>query len=275
MKRLRISIIFGNEPNFNKAACKYFILYLNKLQSTYEFSFPDILKFPFEENKYCEYDTANSILNDFALKNGIITDHLIAITTNKFSNNYFFNNEEKNSVITTYVWDKYFSPPSLFEYLLHSIYCCLIYSQKTLPNTVLSKKAQMINIGSHKDTRGCVADFTRNKSDDRIDIILGYICDEHKKEIKKFYGKNYLIETTNILERKWIGNINDKDSVAYNLKHIFKFDINKDSGFNKTNLEKICEKFYEMPYELASEILKLVITVLLTYLLLKLGLATK
>lgn len=275
MRRLRISIIFGNEPNFDKDAFKYFILYLNKLQSTYEFSFPDISTFPFEEKKVCIFSTANSTLNDFASKKGVLSDHVIGIITNNFDNNYFFNADGKSSVITTDVWDKYFSPPSLFEYLLHCVYCCLIYSQKTLPNTEISEKAQMLNIGSHKDTRGCVADFTRDKYNDRIDITLGYICDEHKEEIMELYGENYLTEATNILERKWIGNIDDKDSVAYNLKHIFKFDINKDSGFNKTKAEKIFEKFYEMPYELASEILKLVITVLLTYLLLKLGLPAK
>lgn len=275
MRRLRISIIFGNMPNFDENAFKYFILYLNKLQSTYEFSFPDISSFPFEENKVCEFSTANSILNDFASINGVKSDYLVGIITNNFDNNYFFNAESKSSVITTDVWNKYFSPPSLFEYLLHSIYCCLIYSLKTLPGKELSEKAQLLKIGSHKDTRGCVADFTRDKCNDRIDITLGYICDEHKEDIIEIYGRKYLEETTKILERRWIGDIDNKDSVAYNLKHIFKFDINKDSGFNKTKCEKFFEKFYEMPYELTSEILKLLITVLLTYFLLKFGLSAK
>jgi len=275
MARLKIALIFGTKPNFNKYACKYFILSLNKLQNTYEFCFPDINTFPFEEGKICNFDTSNSILETFAQHNNITSDYIIGINIEKFNTNYFFNATKNSSVITTNVWDKYFSPPSLFEYLLHSIYCCLIYSQKTLPGRLISDEAMLLNIGSHRDTRGCVADFTRDKHDDPIDITLGYICDEHKAEIKELYGEEYLKETINILERKWIGYIDDKNSVAYNLKHVFKFDINKESGFNKNWFEKAWEKFHEIPYELATEILKLIITVLLTYLLLKLGLPSK
>ena len=175
-----------------------------------------------------------------------------------------------------YVHDHYQqSLHSLFEYLLHIIYCCLIYSQKTLPDKEISEKAKSICIGSHSDTRGCVADFTRNKFDDRIDIVLGYICNEHKAEIIEIFGDEYLKETTLILERKWIGNIEEKNSVAYNLKHIFKCDINKDSGFNKSWIDKVKEKFYDLPADLTGEALKVVLTALLTYCLIKFGLPQK
>lgn len=281
MTRLKIIVVFGSKPNFDKDAFKYFILSLNKLQSTYEFSFPDLDEFPFEnkafplDNNFCEFSTANSVLESFIANSGQNYDHLIGIITNSFDNHYFFNAKENSAIITTDIWDKYFSPPSLFEYLLHSIYCCLLYSQKTLPNRQLSEKAKLLDIGSHRDTRGCVADFTRNKFDDRIDIVLGYICDEHKQEIIELFGEEYLKETTTILERKWIGNIEEKNSVAYNLKHIFKFDVNKDSGFNKTWLDKIKDKFYEIPADLTGETLKVILTALLTYFLVKWGLTDK
>lgn len=269
MPRLRIAIIFGSVPNFDAYAFKYFILSLNKLQNTYEIMFPDLHTYPFKE-KIIDFNTSHAKVAN--AMEGHHYDYTISIITSRFNNNYFFNAGDKSAVITTEAWDKFFCPPSLFEFLLHSIYCCLIFSQKTLPNRNVSQEAIELEINSHRDTKGCVADFTRNKHDDRVDIISGYICDQHQQEIILLYGEEYLNETKAILERKWIGTIEEKGSVAYNLKHVFKFDIEKQSGFNKNFFEKACEKFYEIPYELASEILKLIITVLLTYLLLKLGL---
>lgn len=274
MKRLKIIIVFGSKPNFDKDAFKYFFLSLNRLQNTYEFCFPDIEVYSFDE-KITNFKNASKKFEDFVNNKTDKYDHLIGIITSRFDNNYFFNATDNSSIITTDIWDKYFSPPSLFEYLLHSIYCCLIYSQKTLPDKQLSDKAKTINIGSHRDTRGCVADFTRNKFDDRIDITLGYICDEHKEEILEIFGDEYLKETILILERRWIGNIEENNSVAYNLKHVFKFDINKDSGFNKNWLDKVKEKFYDIPADLTGEVLKVVMTALLTYYLIKFGLPPK
>jgi hypothetical protein len=158
---------------------------------------------------------------------------------------------------------------------MHSIICCLIYSQKLPKERTSSEEMKSVYIDSHDDTRGCVADFTRNKYDDRIDIVLGYICEKHQIEIRLLYGEQYLTETLAILERKWIGNISEKDSVAYNLKHVFNFNINKDSGFNKTFWQKCEDKFYDIPGNLTSEVLKVIMTAVITYLLIKYGVMTK
>jgi hypothetical protein len=137
---------------------------------------------------------------------------------------------------------------------------------------VLSENQLNINIGSHGDTRGCIADFTRQKYEDKIDITLGYICEEHSKEILEYYGEEYLKQLQYVIDRKWIGNIDDIESVAYNLRHIFKFNINRDSGFNKNCWDKIKGKFYEIPGTLTGEILKIGLTATLTYFLIKWGL---
>lgn len=274
MKKIKIAIIFGTKPNFDKYAFKYFILYVNKIQSVYEFCFLDVTNFPFEKG-VVDFDSSHSRVARFVEENKLIADHYIAIITNSFNNNFFFNAEKRTSVITTDIWDKHFSPPSLFEYLLHCIFTCLIYSQNHSKEAELSDDQMLINIGSHRDTRGCIADFTRQKYDDRIDIILGYICEEHSEEIRCYYGQEYLEQIQYVIERKWIGDIQEKESVAYNLKHIFKFDINKDSGFNKNWWEKMQNKFYEIPGTLTGEIFKIIITALLTYFLIKWGLIDK
>jgi len=261
MIRKSIAIVFGTEPNFNKDAFKYFLLSVNKIQNTYEFCFPDTKLRPYKKN-ICIYDLAFEPMEEILPKIKFNSDYWVSIITKSFDNNYFFRGGKDIAVITTDVWDKYFSPPSLFEYLLHSIYTCLLCSYSTEGDIITS----------HRETKGCIADFTRNKYDDRIDIILGYVCDKHKEEIKSKIGETYLQELIYVTERKWIGNIEDKGSVAYNLKYIFKFDINKDSGFNKTTWDKIKDKFYEIPASLASEILKIILLALTTYFLVKFGL---
>ena len=272
MKRLKISIIIGDEPKFDIDAFKYFILSLNKLQTTYELFFPDSRSYPYPDKRdKCDFDQSLGIVEQFVKTNKIKADYSICIVTRGFANNYFFNAGDNVAIITTDVWDKYFSPPSLFEYLMHCIVTCLVYSQKLPQDRKPSEKALAIEIGSHKETKGCIADFTRNKCDDRIDILLGYICEDHTNEIKEFYGDNYLAETQQVIDRKWIGDIEEKGSVAYNLKHVFKFDINRDSGFNKTFLDKIKDKFYEVPGDVTGEVIKVILTALVTFLLIKYG----
>lgn len=275
MKRLKIAIIFGTKPNFDWDAFKYFILYVNRIQNSYEFFFPDVENYVFDKKKKERINWELSVqeVRNYKSSEEFQSDHSICIVTNSFDNNYFFNTERDCSIITTDIWDKHFSPPSLFEYLLHCIFSCLVYSQ--VKKTESTDEQMIINIGSHKDTRGCIADFTRQKYDDRIDIVLGYICDKHQKEIKDFYGDEYLTDLKYVIERNWIGDLETKNSPAFNLKHIFKFDIFKDSGFEKTFWDKIKVKFHEIPGTLIGEVIKLLLTVFITYYLIKIGLVAE
>ena len=272
--RLKVSLVFGNTPNFDKDAFKYFILSINKIQRTYEFFFPDLESYPFPD-KECKYEVADKIFAKFLKQNGVVADYNLAIITSNFDNNYFLKAGNHTAVITTDIWDKYFSPPSVFEYLMHSIICCLIYSQKLPKERVLTDDMRTIYIDSHSDTRGCIADGTRNKYDDRVDIMLGYICEEHQNQIKFYYGEEYLKEILFIIDRKWIGTITEKDTVAYNLNHVFRFNINKDSGFNKTFWQKCEDKFYEIPGNITGEVLKVIMIAIITYLLIKYGIMSK
>lgn len=272
MNRIKIALLFGTKPNFEHEAFKYFILYVNRIQNIYEFCFPDIIQdYPFKKGRV-DFKSSHEKVNTFIITHNLKADHFIAIITNSFNNNFFFNSTKKTSVITTDIWDKHFSPPSLFEYLLHCIFSCLIYSQNVVEGTELTNEQMLINIGSHSDERGCIADFTRQKHEDRIAITLGYICEEHSKEIEVYYGAEYLKQIQSVIDRKWIGDISEKESVAYNLIHIFKFNISKDSGFNKNWWDKIKDKFYEIPGTLTGEILKIILTAVLTYFIVKWGL---
>lgn len=233
------------------------------------------MDYPFSE-KVCKYDESVKVLKEFIRETEFDADYWVAIITQAFDGEEFLNAEDpRMAIITTDIWEKYLSPPSLLEYLMNSIYCSLIFSQ-LLPNgTKVAKQAARIEIGAHDDTRGCIGDYTADRYQNKIDIALGYLCDEHKEQISEYYGELYLKETISILERRWIGSPDEKNTVAYALKHIFNFDINKDSGFNKTFFDRIKESFYDIPGDLTKEILKIIVTALLTYFLVTYGLSVK
>lgn len=253
MKREKVSILFGTQPDYNVLALKYFILTINKIQSYYEFVFPDIQNYFLDDKE----NDGEIIINNFMnapLKQSINADYYIILTISHLNRNYFSVSLENISIITSFGWEKYFSPPSLFEYLLHSIIACLLCMNDKL------------NFDYHSETRGCLLDYTRLKSEDRVDIAMGYICDEDKEFIIRNTSEEYLKEILKIIDRSWIGSIAQLHSVAYNLKHYFKFDIEKDSGLNKTCYEKIKDSLYDIPKELILIIFGTIITVLLVIL---------
>jgi hypothetical protein len=158
---------------------------------------------------------------------------------------------------------------------MHSIITCLLYSKKLPHGRKSTKKTELLQIACHDETKGCIADFTGDKCDDRVDILTGYICEQHQNQIKMIYGKKYLEEILMVINRKWIGSIEEKGTVAYDLKHVFRFDINKDSGFNKSVWDRCKEKFYEIPGHVAGEVIKVILIAFVTYLLIKYGIVEK
>ena len=236
--REKVAILLTSKPNFNEFALKYFFLSLNSIQSTYEFVFPEINTYFYDEETYTDDD----LLSSFKEVRKRITfegqpNYFINIVQSRIEGNLFFVCQSNVAFITTDVWERLFSPPSLFEYLLHCIGATLIAMHPKL------------NLSSHTETRGCALDYTRFKMDDRVDISLGYLCDDCRQTISGGAGPHYLKDISIIISRNWIGDINSFDSVAHNLKRFFRFDVNKDSGFNKTFWEQAKEHFVEIPKE--------------------------
>ncbi len=252
-RRAKVAVILGSTPNFNEYAFKYFLLSLNDLQNSYEFVFPEVDNYFYNANIYDE----TYLCNTFQLAKGKILfegtpDYYVVIIKAKIDGNLFFRCVSNTSYITTDRWERLFSPPSLFEYLLHCIYASLIFMHPKM------------NWSSHHETRGCTLDYTKYKADDKVDIGLGYLCDSCKNEIVKSVGNDFLEDVSNVIRRKWIGDIESYDSVAYNLQRFFKFNINKDSGFNKTFWEKTTDHFPEIPKEIIVGIVSAAIAAFIT-----------
>lgn len=261
MSRKVVAILPNSPPDYNEEALRYFLLSINKIQKYYEFVFPEIqsknnnLEF-YYTTKHYEKDELFSSYKSHASKYFYFEqkpDYIINIISSAIGENLFFICDKNISFITTNNWERTFSPPSLFEYLLHCIMASLLFMNEKISIS-----------SSHRETRGCCLDFTYYKMDDRVDIALGYICDSCKEKILQAANKDYLEEIEHIISRKWIGELNQSESVAHNLKKFFNFNINKDSGFNKTTWEKVIEHFYEIPKGIILLIAGAIIGIILT-----------
>ncbi|SRR6266852_6578360 len=251
VERRRVAILLGEPSNYDTLAFRYFILALNQLQTLYEFYFPDY-EIKFAAQKYSEnrlIEMIKSARHELSPR----PDYLIVIITSSISGNLFFVTLGRVAAITTDVWEKYFSPPSLFEFLLHCIAANLLFMHPAL------------DLDPHnEEIRGCVLDYTKVKEHDRVDIALGYICDEDAEHIRNAIDEAYLHGMRSVISRRWIGSIDDNGSVAYNLKHFFRFDIARDSGFNKTLWERTRDMLDELPTEGLKAILTTIITIVVT-----------
>jgi len=250
-KRKKISILFLSKPDFDEYACKFLVLNLNKIQNCFEFVFPEVREHPFQgKNHYDQIDIHKDFL-DILQKKEIIANYFIGITNAIIGPNLYWTALDNKAIITTGEWQKYFVPPSVFEYIIHSIVSSLI--------CIIDFSA---GIGSHKDTRGCCLDYTFYKRDKKGDIGLGYICDNCKTKIIEKLGKEYLecFETINSLE--WLGDVTKRGTIASDMIKYFKIDLDKDTGYYKTFWEKVKEHFSMLPKDIILTILNAIIAAL-------------
>ena len=127
-EREKVAILLTSEPNFNEYALKYFILSMNNIQSTYEFIFPEIHRYYYNEENYSSadlFDLFAGVKQEIEFESE--PNYFVNIIQSKINENWFFDCHDDMTFITTDVWEKLFSPPSLFEYLLHSITAALIF----------------------------------------------------------------------------------------------------------------------------------------------------
>jgi len=131
-------------------------------------------------------------------------------------------------IITSKGWDKHRSPPSLFEYLLATMFRCSIQS----PSTELQdEKLGILKFRSkdHKVTWGCIFDFTHRRSSVSI-FKLCLDCESKlsliEKTIKdKCNNVNLVGDINTILSKKWMGTPEKRDSPIYELTNMMLTEI--------------------------------------------------
>ena len=273
--------------NFEQDACSYFLLQMNPVQDIFDFQ----IVTPF----FDEYYTQDQFKKEFSVPvvtsyhkksaaerrklenwfNKIIgtiqkyskamdIDYWMFITSEQLSLNWnFCNNDSKTAwLITSHAWQRSYSPPSLFEYLAITIFTCSLYA--------LALEFDRKDHNSHySSTKGCIFDFTRHKPFRRILVSNPQICMDclnHFNHIQQTIvvqtqkQVDLVSSIERVLDSGWIGTKENKNSPHFILKKNYGFDLNENSGFNKTLKEKIRDFIME------HQILSLIVTVIGTVL---------
>lgn len=266
-ERQKVAIIFGSQPGFDENAFRYFLLRLNEVQYLYEFGFPAVDDYLFSQEE-ADTDRMFRVFSEARKKEAKDKEageeeqeyivegnpkYFILIVGSRIRNDLFADWHDDTAIVTTHRWDKDYSPPSVFEYLLNSICTVLV---------LLNLKDK---IDTHWTTRGCLLDYAGFKEEIKADVVLGYICDDCRKKITEHLGLYFLEEMSKMVSRQWIGSLDTYDSTAYNLKRYFRFDIYRDSGFNKTFWEKAAGYFPEIPGKAILALIGALLTFLFGY----------
>jgi len=248
----RVAVWLEGPQEFDELAFMFFLLSTNTVQTSLLFCFPN-------SPDNLRYQDART-----ALKNGedICENHYdvhIFITAEQIGSNLFWKTHKNLAQITSSTWNRSFSPPSLFEYLVHSVICASTF--------ILAG-----DMDTHdKDTTGCQFDYTQTKSHDRIDIALGFICADHRQQISKQIGASYLADIELLASFRWLGNIEESGSIASRLRAYFGQDLRRDSGYRKRFLERIQSNVDTLWFDFIKEIFKGVILIITTYALIVFG----
>jgi hypothetical protein len=261
--------------DFDQEACAFFLLAMNSQQSIFEFQIIDSerIKIP---RCPLNRDIIVNWLDNFALQDKIFAtkarsavDYWVAITSEILQGNWFFTTERirrtKSSkriwIITSKDWKRYYSPPSVFEYFATSIVRIVLESlTRELEDGNLRKLNSLETHIPGDATKGCIFDFTNYKSDRRILISNPNLCSDCRLKltlletlINEKLGKGKRIplmdHLNKIISRTWMGKLDEKDCPFYNLKKVYNYDVDHNSGFNKGFLEKFRDSIYDKSAE--------------------------
>jgi hypothetical protein len=243
--------------DFDQQACSYFLLAMNFQQSIFELQVMDSELTMGSLLPDSEVDPIEWLDNLPLVRKENNIDYWIAITSEFLPLNSFFRTKKIKStksgkrlwVITSADWKRFYSPPSVFEYLATTVVRIVLES---ISLEFQNEELRKINsLKSHGMTLslGCIFDYTRFKSDRRILICNPNLCNDCRyklelleKLVNEKLGKGNEVtliqHLDKVISRNWMGDLDQKDSPFYNLKKIYKYDINRNSGFNKGLREK-------------------------------------
>lgn len=249
----KIAIWFEAEQEFDLPPFSFFVASANVAQQSFQFYFPDPPDSLTYESAGQRLAAGERIFED-------AYDVYVFISASFLEGNFFFVENGPLVHITTHGWQEHFSPPSVFEYLFHSIMCGALYA---LSN----------DMHSHEEfTMGCQFEYTRVKELDRVCIASGFICREHCDIIRTEFGEAVLADVESLFKFGWLGASDEQGSVAYKMKDLFSYDLRKDSGYKKTFFERVQANIDAIWFDIAKELFKGVVLIAVAFLLFKFGL---
>lgn len=153
----------------------------------------------------------------------------VVVTETPLSGAYISNSVGNLAVVTLSNWRQYIYPQSKIEFVLASV-------QRLAARVAISNR-----LGSHYPTRGCVWDFTANVRDFKAGALVGHICDECRPILGEALTQEELDQYSQLVDRRWIGKLEDVGSVASNLKRVYGYDLSITRGVTPSFLDRIVQ----------------------------------
>ncbi len=260
LPRTQVAVHVADPNQIEYDAFKMFMTMSNGHQRLAEFCFPNSDRPPvpqlgtsFDDS---ERETIKKVIRHF--KDDFEEfEYNVVIVREPICGNFFYVGEDNFLIITTHTWERYFSPPSVFEYLFGYIACEVIAFQ-------LNKSI------SHSWTAGSLFDFSYHKADARIGIVSSYLSDD-VRQVLKMKSDHYLEAAQEMISQDWIGEIDDSTSLSHKLYKYHRYDIDRQSGFNKSFMQKFTDKGPDISLEMVRLVLESLIAVLFAGILFHLG----
>jgi len=267
-QRRRIAlIIVGFKPK-QETACKYFLLLLNHLQSTFEYEFLDRPEKNELLTKLASQDEADadsirgqlgtvreSVIGAYQetlVENDLPQpkfEQLIIISAIRLTNLHYLLRREKTSLIALGAWDREMAPPSMIEFL-----------QLLVVRASYSALEGATWNSIHLGTRACIFDFTDNLSDTRLMALVGNgLCSECERAVERDGHSGAADEIIAIARRQWVGSRNTPGTPAA-IMAALGYDLFLTKGFSPALSERIGQLLKE---DVVKELIKAIYVVLI------------
>jgi hypothetical protein len=220
-RRRRFGILSVVEQ-VNDAALRFIILSLNLIQDSFEFEFVPFnskdqllealrLDTPVDReeirDKCVEFQDRQAELfrrhtKGYQAKE-TTPDHVIVLSTARFSDNFYSVRCGGVSVIALGNWRRSMAPPSILEFFLTLI-----------TREVIAAVSPKLRGSVHVGTKGCPCDFTPSLSEVRQKVLSSYLCDYCRRSLEEDGVGGSIREIEKMLAKSWLGSPDDSSSVA-------------------------------------------------------------
>jgi len=213
-----IRVRFLDEPEFDEGAFVYILYELNRLQNAWYFEMDFDVFNEAELTSVQRQKLRDSSIFDIAV---LVADGkpFIGITSRKIGEDYFWQNQGKVSVVSTWGW-KELAPPSIYEFLAHAVIV-----QSLLIH--LNSNAGGLPRGSFLESRVSSNDlfqFTPRRYAMKATILAARLSPEGEELLFNAFGAEYVSVYSKLLGLDWL----HSTRVAQNLQHAFGVRLSPD-----------------------------------------------
>ena len=209
-----IRIVFLDEPDFNRYAFLYVIYELNRVQGSWRFKVDldtfDDSRIEVMDKKRCSEQRERALCCAMAIAHD---EPLIAITSENFDRDHFWQNEGQVSAISTFKWNEVYAPPGIYEYLAYSV----IAQSITIH---LNAQGRSLIPGKKADY-GDWLQVIQRRNAMKAEILCGHLSREGENLLMNAFGAEYMTTCSKLLRLDWLRS----ERVVSNLKTNFKVDF--------------------------------------------------